>query len=344
MAEQLANLYGAASPVTLASNYTIGSGSISVSSATGAPTTGTFSLTILNASTGAVILIFRVTSVSGTTFSGAAEGTDTNAPSGSIVVGTMMTAAAVAQIKEDAIAPSTNANLVLAGPSSGLAAAASFRALVAADLPSGGGAFIQALTAPVAANFTPVNYNTGSGVTTTQANLSSPVTAITIRQEDPSSTGNMAALGKSTIASTFTVTAAFSIAGDIQGSLYAGLWLNDGSTKSIVFGNNLLAQNDGNFYVIYSYTTFLQGSGGGVYTPTGAGNFGGPLLWLRVQETASARNYYVSSDGVTFFLYYTESNTAHFTTAKYGFAVMFRTNVHTGDGGITCYSFTETNP
>jgi hypothetical protein len=336
MAEQLANLYGAASPVTLASNYTIGSGSISVSSATGAPTTGTFSLTILNASTGAVILIFRVTSVSGTTFSGAAEGTDTNAPSGSIVVGTMMTAAAVAQIKEDAIAPSTNANLVLAGPSSGSAAAASFRALVAADLPSGGGAFIQALTAPVAANFTQVNYNTGSGVTTTQANLSSPVTAITIRQQDPSNTGNLAALSKAKLASTFTVTVAITATGTLTNNIW-GLWLSDSGTNNLFFGN----YTGGFGYIGQVFTNFDLGGNANVFTQNATLIPLGPLMWLRIQETASARKYLVSSDGVTFSQIYTESNTTHFTTANYGFAVILRSG---GDAMITCYSFTETNP
>jgi hypothetical protein len=99
MAEQYANLYS----TTLASSYTAGAGSISVASATGAPTSGTFSLTIRDASTKAVKLIFRVTSVSGTTFTGAAEGTDANASSGDLVDGTMITVASIAQMQADAL-------------------------------------------------------------------------------------------------------------------------------------------------------------------------------------------------------------------------------------------------
>jgi hypothetical protein len=69
-----------------------------------------------------------------------------------------------------------------------------------------------------------------------------------------------------------------------------------------------------------------------------------PLSYFRVQETASARNYYTSSDGINFNLIFTESNTAHFTTANYGFATATRSAGSGGDISITCYSFTETNP
>ncbi len=95
--EQLANLYS----TTLAAGYTAGAGSISVTSATGAPTAGPFCVLIRDATTKAVKLIFRVTSVSGTTFTGAAEGTDANAASGDLVDGTMVTVAALGQIIND---------------------------------------------------------------------------------------------------------------------------------------------------------------------------------------------------------------------------------------------------
>jgi hypothetical protein len=110
--EQFANLYS----TTLASSYTAGAGSISVTSATGAPTTGTFTLVIRDSSTKAVILLFRVTSVSGTTFTGAAEGADTNAASSSLVDGTMVTVASLAQMRADISQYDTYANL----PSSGM--------------------------------------------------------------------------------------------------------------------------------------------------------------------------------------------------------------------------------
>ena len=129
MSEQLENLYA----TTLAAPYTAGDGQITVSSP-GSYTQGTFSLTLLDG--GVVKLIFRVTSVIGSVFFGAAEGPDANTLLGTEVVGSMLSAAAVEQIEADAIAPSTAENLVLAGPATGAAAPASFRALVAADLPA----------------------------------------------------------------------------------------------------------------------------------------------------------------------------------------------------------------
>lgn len=90
--EQLENLY----LTTLAAPYVAGSGAITVTSA-GSYTQGTFSLTILDGS-GNVILIFRVTSVAGPVFTGAAEGADANAPMGSTVVGSMLTVDSIAQL------------------------------------------------------------------------------------------------------------------------------------------------------------------------------------------------------------------------------------------------------
>jgi hypothetical protein len=294
MSEQLANLYS----TTLASAYTSGSGSISVASATGAPTTGTFSLTILDASTGAVILIFRVASVSGTTFTGAAEGTDANAASASVVVGTMLTVAAMAQIKADA--------------------------------------FIQPLTPPVHSNFTQLNFNVGSGVVTTATNNTIPVTSVTIAQHDPSTTQEIAALSKTKLAATFTVTLGFSTInlGPTQG--LAGLFLYDGSGNNIIF---CIQAGTGVRVPLFSN---LAGSFSSDVTSYFGIAFAGPLMWFRVQETASARNYYISSDGINFTLLATESNTAHFTTAQYGFACENRNSA--GSMLITAYSFTETNP
>ncbi len=95
MSEQLADLY----LTTLAAPYVAGSGAIVVTSA-GPYTQGTFSLTILDSS-GNVILVFRVAGVVGTTFSGAAEGADSNAPALSTVVGSMLTPLALGQLKQD---------------------------------------------------------------------------------------------------------------------------------------------------------------------------------------------------------------------------------------------------
>jgi hypothetical protein len=293
MAEQLANLFS----TTLAAPYVAGSGAITVASASGAPSSGTFSLTILDASTGDVILIFRVTSLASVVFSGASEGSDSNAASGSIVVGTQLTAAAIEQ-------------LFLDHPGS-----------------------IQPLTPPSSGALTDYNFNVGSGVTTTQVNNTSPAVSITLVQDDPSTTENIAAIGKNKLASTFTLTIALSAFTDAQN--FAGLWLSDG-TNNIIFGNQ------GGNGLRASYFSSFDSYAGDVISPQSSAWGLGPLMWLRIQETVSARNYSVSSDGITFIELFTESNTAHLTTAQYGFAVEVRNNGF--PVMATCYSFVETNP
>lgn len=76
-----AELFRNLAETTLASSYTSGGSSISVVSATGFPTAGVFRVRLGNAGK----TIFRVDSVSGTTFTGAAEANDANASSGDSV-------------------------------------------------------------------------------------------------------------------------------------------------------------------------------------------------------------------------------------------------------------------
>jgi hypothetical protein len=85
--EHFANL----AETTLASGYTSGGGSISVASASGFPTSGVFRVALGNASK----TIYRVDSVSGTTFTGGAEANDGNASSGQTVI--ICASAAVAE-------------------------------------------------------------------------------------------------------------------------------------------------------------------------------------------------------------------------------------------------------
>ncbi|MGH7486997.1 MAG: hypothetical protein ACREMY_15550, partial [bacterium] len=87
MSEQLFDLYSS----TLASNYTPASGTLIVTSASGLPSAGDFSLTILDQTTLAVKLVFKVISRSGTTLTGAPESNDIAAVTGDIVVGSMLT-------------------------------------------------------------------------------------------------------------------------------------------------------------------------------------------------------------------------------------------------------------
>lgn len=301
-AEQLANLY----QTTLGSSYSIADGHITVASASGAPTSGPFSLTILDSAGTTILMVYRVASVSGTTFTGAAETTDVNCPSGSIVIGTTLSVDAI--------------NNLFTSTSG----------------------FIQPLTAPVSANFSQTNFNTGSGVVTTQTNNSSPVTSITLLQSDINTTQEIAAITKAKIASTFTVTIAISSAADLDGKPIVGLFLWDGGSNAIIYGTQWA--NNNLTVVVYSA---LSGAVSSVAYASGnaGGMFGiGPLLWLRIKEDASHRTYYISSDGINFASIFQEAVSAHFTTADYGFAAENRNAAITGNVMVTCYSFTETNP
>lgn len=95
--EQLFDLYSG----TLASGYTAGSGSASVTSATGLPSIGTYSVTILDPSTFAVKVCLEVTARSGTTLTVTADGTDANASSGDVVLGGILSTRSMRQIQSD---------------------------------------------------------------------------------------------------------------------------------------------------------------------------------------------------------------------------------------------------
>ena len=203
---------------------------------------------------------------------------------------------------------------------------------------SSGGGFIQPLTAPIAANFSQVNFNMGSGVVSTQVNNSTPVTSITINQNDPNGLNEIAALAKSPINAAFTITLGMSYLGGGTPCV-GGMWLYDGSSNNILFG----VENDMVGFTIAQVYSNLQGAFvGNVYAANAIGL--GPLLWFRIQETASARNYSLSSDGTNFYQVATESNTAHFTTTKYGFMSECRSPSDGTYSTITVYSFTETTP
>lgn len=312
MAEQFANL----ASTTLASAYTAGSGSISLVSASGWPTSGTFTLVIRDQASKAIKLLFRVTSVSGTTFSGASEGADASANAGDLVDGTMVTVASFAQFKADilaAVPPASNPN-----------------------------PFLQALTAPVAANFSQKNFNVGSGVVSSQFNLSSPVTAISILQHDPNGTNNAIALGKAKLNALFTVTIAFTIRTPPGTNGCGGLWLSDGSGGPNIIWWTVSQGGFGERISTYSsFTAFSADLVAPIHDPLSLG----PLVWMRIQETASARIYSVSSDGVNWAQIRTEGNTAQMTTAQYGWSIANRTGSSSApDAMMTVYHFTETTP
>jgi hypothetical protein len=204
--------------------------------------------------------------------------------------------------------------------------------------------FFQTLTAPASGSFTQRNYNTGSGVVTTQVNNTSPVTSITILQHDPSNTGNIVALDKAKIAATFTMTIAITYA-QSGNSGFGGMYLSDGGSPPNIIFYGYQAQS-GSFtggpvgFTFTNFTTF----GSTIFTQGNNLPVGG-LLWLRIKETASNRLYYSSSDGITFAQTGSEANTAHFTTSRYGVMVADSSgSAGAPDTMISWYSFAETTP
>lgn len=297
-AEQLVNLYQDTVGVA---GYIAGSGVLNVTSGSGAPSSGPFTVTILNSTGTAILLLFRVASLVSTVFTGVAEGPDVNAPAGSIIIGSTLSVAAITNL-----------------------------------LSAVGGGFIQPLTPPVSASFSQLNFNVGTSVVTIQTTGSD---FITIQQADPGHTGNTAAIQKAKLAATFTLTIGISMMSRTNVGCIQGLWLGDGSTSGLIFGT--YNQSD---LIIRTMTSLTNsgGTGGNLLAETFQQAGIGPLLWLQIQETVSARNYSISCDGVTFYQVYTESNTANFTTADYGIGLYMFNNG--GSGQVALYSFKETNP
>ena len=315
--EQLGNL----ATTTLAAPYTAGSGSISVSSATGFPTAGTFSVTILNAA-GTVLLIFRVTSVSGTTFTGSAEGSDASAASGSIVQGTMLTTAALTQIRADAIQFGTRANL----PSTtGQLKGNLYRCTDSPYEYIFDGSVWQPyvfgfnVVEPVLANFTQVNVDKTTFVTT--------YGGIIFQVPNNSSTEDFQYIALAVPGSgQYFVDAAFipGLIGPVNavgvGGAGAGLSKSTVSTDPLVTSSVGNDSGYGSEYINKLYTT------GPKNTVTNRNNLGfmqrGPLVWTRYQDDRTTnRTAFISVDGQDWVQVHQESRTTTFTPAFGTFGV-----------------------
>ena len=84
MAAPKSEKYANLAATTLASAYTAADGQIVVASASGFPTDGDFRVRLGDAGD-ATVTLFKVTAISGTTFTGVAEGTDSSIDSGKAV-------------------------------------------------------------------------------------------------------------------------------------------------------------------------------------------------------------------------------------------------------------------
>lgn len=157
----------------------------------------------------------------------------------------------------------------------------------------------------------------------------------------------LASYVRTKIASTFTITTAFVVQPGLQSSttVYCagGLILTDG-TKFIVL--NILIYN-GNVFLNgakWTNATTFSAAVTGFTANSSLGNGGYmfcPLVFFRITETASARNYYISPDYRTWLLISSTSNTDFLTTTKYGVFIRAAGNQV---AAMTSYSFTEATP
>jgi hypothetical protein len=156
-------------------------------------------------------------------------------------------------------------------------------------------------------------------------------------------------LDQAKVAATFTLTEDFSMA--CYNQCFAGIYLSDGGSPPniIVYGIQALSATSPNNQNImaFTYSGFTLGSIAAVFLASSGSSppFIGPLYSLRVQETVSARIYFACSDGINCVQIFSESNTAHFTTQRYGFAIWNDNSGATNpDAMMTDYHFAATNP
>lgn len=316
--EQLKNL----GSTTLASGYTSGAGSISVTAATSFPSAGTFCVTILDATTGAVKLIFRVTSVSGTTFTGGAEGADANASSGDVVVGTMLTAAALSQISADMEGYGT----ISQRPASPALVGARFVASDSVfDYARWNGStwdqFIAGMKcAPPNAGSPPTFPTFATGTNGTEDSIASANDAL-IWQTHGSSGNNLSVRTQTIPSAPYRkrLRLRFNQRGDSFEAI--GLVLYDG-TKAKLFG--LGTRNDAKIYIVTYEWSDLNSPSLDVQKGPVWPTMRGGLLEIQVDDDGVNRHFWLIQDGIqaNANLYETEGNTHFLTPTQIGVGML----------------------
>jgi hypothetical protein len=334
--EQFANGYS----TTLASGYTAGSGSITVTSASGAPSAGNFRLAILNTALTAVKVLLKVTAVSGTTFTVTAEGSDASALSGDPVYGTEWTAAAITALMQDYHQSDTDANLPTASRA-GVLYLPTNSGRIYRDT---GAAWTQwgplygSLTPPLMADMTWVNQTSGA-VTASGTDTSTGL----LLTSAPVASDNARLLVKALPGSgAYTLTVGLLMHSWSENFIAVGMCLYEaGSTKVRFFGCN-----SGQWRLMHQAS------------PTGSGTFDlssdkAPthgLIWLRIVDDnsggASARKFYTMPDGPNGhqcqFGNLAESRATDFTTAPDKWGLYLNNNSSAYQGQLTCIHMVQT--
>jgi len=280
-AEKFANL----AETTLSAGYTSGGGSISVTSAAGFPTTGVFRVRLGN--TGKTV--YRVDSVSGTTFTGGAEANDANANSGDSV---------------KIVASKAVAERFVQSPDAG--------SIAAPAGVSGGDTYgpLWKLTDPGLPSWA---WQNQGGASVTQANglvlFSCPSQTTNIRSRLISAVGTPWTI-TTMLRSRWTTTTA-----DRQ---IAGLVLRESSSSKL---HTWYFQNGGQLQHV-KYTNDTTFNSVGVFNQTMVGDLGTQWHWLRITDNGTNLLFFYSIDGVNFAQMGSEGRTVHMAGGPNQYGIM----------------------
>jgi hypothetical protein len=252
-------LFANLAETTLASGYTSGGASISVTSASGFPTAGRFRVRLGNAGQ----TIYRVDSVAGTTFTGGAEFNDANASSGATVkiVASRQVAERWLQSPDAEIfSPSGVSGADRWGP-------------------------VRRVVYPITADFAWGNQG-AAAIDTTYGftRLSLPSTSTNIRRR-----------GKSAPGTPYTITAMFHYA-DANVSKYGGLFFRESGTSKLHLFQFMATTNNCQIVNFTNDTTFNSNPNNVTLPGSILGTLG--PFWFRVTDNATNLLFAASRDGL----------------------------------------------
>lgn len=294
--EKFANL----AETTLASGYTSGGSSISVASASGFPTAGVFRVRLGNAGK----TIYRVDSVSGTTFTGGAEANDANAASGDTVKIVASRAVAERWLQE----PESGELHAISGVSGGTKHGLLWKM---AALDQSGYSWVNQGSAAVVQ---------GGGIVKFTGHHASGATAVRSRVVTIPSTPFTLTVGIVPFfpaATNLANLAAFGIGFRESGTskMVTALVSNFDFLNGNALNGNVVVQGYTNNTT--SATTYAQKRGGIDWNAMGVNRFVPPfgIVWLRVNDNGTNVVYEWSWDKVTWNALITQTRITGFTTA-----------------------------
>jgi len=158
-----------------------------------------------------------------------------------------------------------------------------------------------------------------------------PGVLLSLNQRDPRGTGRFTVLSKKRIASAFVVTAGFEVTS--ENACIGGLWLADKTSQpnAVFFG--VQPSLDRRRLLMFNGTPIPVD----LMPPS---SFVGGMAWERVEESATARAYSISADGISWTQILTEPSNVR--TRRYGLAVQNRNGTPAApDCELKIYSFKE---